>query len=92
MGGAAIFADVLTTHGRIGDRNVAAARAAVEWSIDLLSENEQLLFRRLSVFVGGGTLEAVEAVEASAEGAHREGGNVIINGEQYKRRCLCRKV
>lgn len=29
VGGAAIFADVLTTHGRIGDRNVAAARAAL---------------------------------------------------------------
>lgn len=29
-GGAALFADVLTTQGRVGDRNVAAARAALE--------------------------------------------------------------
>src|SRR5207248_8288413 len=37
-------------------------RGAIEWSHDLLNENEQKLFRRLSVFVGGCTLEAVEAV------------------------------
>ena len=37
-------------------------RGAIEWSHDLLDENEQKLFRRLSAFVGGCTLEAVEAV------------------------------
>ena len=37
-------------------------RAAIDWSYDLLSPSEQKLFRRLSVFVGGCTLEAVEAV------------------------------
>jgi predicted ATPase len=37
-------------------------RAAIDWSYDLLSAAEQKLFRRLSVFVGGGTLEGVEAV------------------------------
>lgn len=37
-------------------------RAAIDWSYDLLSPAEQKLFRRLSVFVGGCTLEAVEAV------------------------------
>jgi predicted ATPase len=37
-------------------------RAAIDWSYDLLSAAEQKLFRRLSVFVGGCTLEAVEAV------------------------------
>ncbi len=37
-------------------------RSAVDWSHDLLNEAEQKLFRRLSVFVGGCTLEAVEAV------------------------------
>src|SRR5277367_4899951 len=37
-------------------------RAAFDWSYDLLSAAEQKLFRRLSVFVGGCTLEAVEAV------------------------------
>src|SRR5713226_8592867 len=37
-------------------------RAAMDWSYDLLSAAEQKLFRRLSVFVGGCTLEGVEAV------------------------------
>src|SRR5205814_502481 len=37
-------------------------RDAIAWSYDLLSEAEKCLFRRLSVFVGGCTLEAVEAV------------------------------
>ena len=37
-------------------------RAAIAWSHDLLPEPEQELFRRLSVFVGGFTLEAAEAI------------------------------
>ena len=37
-------------------------RATMDWSYDLLSPAEQKLFRRLSVFVGGCTLEGVEAV------------------------------
>lgn len=37
-------------------------RGAIDWSYDLLSAGEQRLFRRLSVFVSGCTLEAVEAV------------------------------
>ncbi len=37
-------------------------RAAIGWSYDLLKREEQLLFRRLAVFMGGCTLEAVEAV------------------------------
>jgi predicted ATPase/DNA-binding CsgD family transcriptional regulator/transcriptional regulator with XRE-family HTH domain len=43
-------------------------RDAVAWSYELLSPQEQLLFHRLSVFVGGFGLEAAEAVaEASGE-------------------------
>ena len=37
-------------------------RAAIDWSYDLLSEPERVLLRRLSVFAGGWTLEAAEAV------------------------------
>jgi predicted ATPase/class 3 adenylate cyclase len=37
-------------------------RALIDWSYNLLSEEESLLFRRLAVFVGGWTLEAAEAV------------------------------
>ena len=37
-------------------------RKAIDWSHSLLNEAEQRLFRRLSVFVGGCTLEGAEAV------------------------------
>src|SRR5215472_15352693 len=37
-------------------------QAAIEWSYRLLSEDEQLLWRRLSVFAHGFDLEAVEVV------------------------------
>jgi predicted ATPase/class 3 adenylate cyclase len=37
-------------------------KATIEWSYDLLSSPEQELFRQLSVFVGGCTLEAAEDV------------------------------
>jgi predicted ATPase len=37
-------------------------RGAIAWSHDLLGEAEQRLFRRLSVFIGGSTFEASEAV------------------------------
>lgn len=37
-------------------------RALIDWSYDLLTPQEQTLLRRLSVFAGGWTLEAAEAV------------------------------
>jgi predicted ATPase/DNA-binding SARP family transcriptional activator len=37
-------------------------RAAIQWSYDLLTSDEQRLFRRLAVFAGGRTLEAIEEV------------------------------
>jgi predicted ATPase/transcriptional regulator with XRE-family HTH domain len=37
-------------------------RATIDWSYNLLSAEEQRLFRRLGVFVGGFTIEAAEAV------------------------------
>jgi predicted ATPase len=37
-------------------------RATLDWSYDLLSDEEQNLFRRLSVFAGGFTLEAAEII------------------------------
>ena len=40
-------------------------RNTIAWSYDLLTTEEQRLFRRLSVFGGGCTLEALEAICAS---------------------------
>jgi non-specific serine/threonine protein kinase len=37
-------------------------RALIDWSYDLLSEDERALLRRLSVFAGGWTFEAAEAI------------------------------
>jgi len=37
-------------------------RATIEWSYELLSEEERTLFARLAVFAGGSTLEAAEEV------------------------------
>src|SRR5215213_9383794 len=37
-------------------------RALIDWSYDILSENERLLLQRLSVFAGGWTLEAAEEI------------------------------
>jgi predicted ATPase/class 3 adenylate cyclase len=50
-----------------GGRRVARERhqtllAAVEWSYELLDENERALFDRLAVFRGGFSLEAAESV------------------------------
>jgi len=43
-------------------------RAMIDWSYSLLSEQEQTLFRRLAVFVGGWTLEAAESVCSEERG------------------------
>lgn len=37
-------------------------QALVDWSHDLLTDQEKILFRRLGVFTGGRSLEAIEAV------------------------------
>jgi predicted ATPase/class 3 adenylate cyclase len=37
-------------------------RASIDWSYDILSTSERALLRRLTVFAGGWTLEAAEAV------------------------------
>jgi predicted ATPase/transcriptional regulator with XRE-family HTH domain len=39
-----------------------ALRSAIDWSYDLLNEGERQLFRRISIFVGGCSQQAAEAV------------------------------
>ena len=53
---------LLTLGGRTAPSRHQALQATVEWSYRLLSESEQILFNRLSVFAGGFSLDAAEAV------------------------------
>jgi predicted ATPase len=48
--------------GRDADPRQQTLRATIEWSYELLPPEEQPLFARLSVFAGGCTLDAAEAV------------------------------
>ncbi len=48
-------------------RRQETLRASIDWSYALLSEPERTLFRRLSVFVGGWSLEAAEAIVGDDE-------------------------
>ncbi|MBM2822286.1 MAG: Adenylate/guanylate cyclase protein [Thermoleophilia bacterium] len=47
---------------RDADPRQQTLRATIEWSYDLLSEEEQTLFAQLAVFAGGCTYEAAEAM------------------------------
>jgi predicted ATPase len=53
---------LLTGGARDAPERQRTLRATIGWSFDLLSADEQRLFRSLSVFAGGCTLEAAEQV------------------------------
>src|SRR6266699_2307137 len=67
---------VLTGTSRDVPTRQQTLRNTISWSYNLLDAAEQRLFRRLSVFVGGCTLEAVEAVCADASDGG-EAGQVL---------------
>ncbi len=53
---------ILTGGSRMAIPRHKTLRAAMDWSYDLLSDAQRALLRRLSVFAGGFTLEAVESI------------------------------
>jgi predicted ATPase/DNA-binding SARP family transcriptional activator len=53
---------LLTGGSRTALERHKTLRAAIDWSYNLLPATQQALFQRLSVFVGGWTLEAAESV------------------------------
>jgi len=53
---------LLTSGARTAEARQRTLRATVDWSYALLTEQEQQVFNRLSVFHGGWTLSAAEAV------------------------------
>ena len=56
---------LLVTGSRTASPRQRTLRGTLDWSYALLSESEQRLFCRLSVFAGGWTLETAEVVRAS---------------------------
>lgn len=55
-------------------------RQTLAWSYDLLNPWEQWLFRHLSLFVGGCTLQAVEALCMTLESGDESGRTSILDG------------
>jgi predicted ATPase/DNA-binding SARP family transcriptional activator/transcriptional regulator with XRE-family HTH domain len=53
---------LLTSGSRTALPRHRTLQATIDWSYDLLSASEQVLFHRLSIFAGGFSLEAAEAV------------------------------
>jgi predicted ATPase/class 3 adenylate cyclase/DNA-binding CsgD family transcriptional regulator len=53
---------LLTGGSRVAVPRQQTLQASVDWSYDLLGEAEKTVFRRISVFAGGCTLDAAEAV------------------------------
>jgi predicted ATPase/class 3 adenylate cyclase len=53
---------LLTSGSRTALPRHQTLHAAIEWSYDLLSDDERKLFRQLSVFAGGWTFEAAAAI------------------------------
>jgi predicted ATPase len=64
---------VLTSGPRDLPERQQTLRNTLMWSYDLLSDGEKRLFRRLSVFVGGCTLQAIEALSKMLDGGEVPG-------------------
>ena len=67
---------LLTGGDRTAQPRHRTLRGALDWSFDLLDEDERKLFKKLSVFAGGFTIEAAEVVGAepgAEDGPERDG-------------------
>ena len=86
--------DVLGAGRRTALTRQQTLRATIDWSHNLLTREERVLYRRLAVFAGGFTLEAAEAVCADGAIARRrvvdllarlvEKSLVVADGERFR--------
>ena len=74
-----ISLDVLKGPSRTAAARQRTLRATLDWSHDLLSDDERTFFGRLSVFAGGWTLEAAEVV-CSGDGIEEVDGLDLLGG------------
>ena len=70
---------LLTGGARDQPVRLRTMRDAVAWSYDLLSPQEQTLFRQVAVFHGGCTLEAAEAVCSGPDRDVLEGMSALVD-------------
>jgi non-specific serine/threonine protein kinase len=63
---------LLSAEDRTTSARHQTLKGTLDWSFELLAEAERTLFRRLSVFAGGWTLEAAEAI-GMGRGIEKEG-------------------
>ena len=68
---------LLTGGSRSDPERLQSMDAAIDWSYRLLTEDEAMLFRRLSVFRGGFTLESAEAV--CSDGVTKTGLDLVTS-------------
>jgi predicted ATPase/DNA-binding CsgD family transcriptional regulator len=75
---------ILTDGARDAPARHQTIRNAIAWSYDLLNPSEQALFRQLSVFAGGWTLESAQAV-AVVDGSTLDALTALIDHSLVRR-------
>jgi DNA-binding CsgD family transcriptional regulator/tetratricopeptide (TPR) repeat protein len=78
--------ELLTSGPRDAPARHRALRDTIGWSVELLDDAERTLFRRLSAFVGGCTLEAVDEVcgeDLDGLGSLVDNSLVRVDGERF---------
>jgi predicted ATPase/Tfp pilus assembly protein PilF len=70
--------DVLTSGTRDSPPRQRTMRDTIEWSYNLLNDRERAVFQAASLFAGGGTIEALEAV-ARMKGDAGEVGDLVAS-------------